>query len=171
MVDAKTCCEYLITQSISDGIDTRNLLRQPKDSTSYSLCNSELSIDKLCDAIIARINNAATAAPPNQMKFLKQTTLDQHVTQVSIPTATSAKEAWNQWFTGDASKGLFQPLKKFTSDMIRIDRRKYSERQTLSHAFEKYGSYDAFESAYSGHVSSYTTILKEVRKRKREDQL
>ncbi|RLO03116.1 hypothetical protein DYB28_001868 [Aphanomyces astaci] len=63
------------------------------------------------------------------------------------------------------------PLRSFTKEMIRADRRKYSERLTLSKAFAKYVSYDMFESAYEGHTSSYSNTLSEVRKRKREGRL
>ncbi|RHZ26678.1 hypothetical protein DYB31_008489 [Aphanomyces astaci] len=101
----------------------------------------------------------------------RQATLDSFVLYAVVPTARSAMDAWNQWFTGDPQLGLFQPLRSFTKEMIRADRRKYSERLTLSKAFAKYVSYDMFESAYEGHTSSYSNTLSEVRKRKREGRL
>ena len=80
-----------------------------------------------------------------------------------IPTATNALQAWNQWFT--------QPLKKFSKEMIRTDRRKYSERLTLSMAFQKYSCYEMIEMAYAPHTDAYNKILKEVRRRKKENCL
>ncbi|RLO05491.1 hypothetical protein DYB28_011427 [Aphanomyces astaci] len=44
-------------------------------------------------------------------------------------------DAWNQWFTGEPQLGLFQLLRSFTKEMIRADRRKYSERLTSSCAW------------------------------------
>ena len=46
-----------------------------------------------------------------------------------------------------------------------------SERQTLASAFTKYGNYEMFEVAYSGFKKTYSKILREVRKRKRENNL
>ncbi len=58
------------------------------------------------------------------------------------------------------------------------NRKRYSERVTLSLAFERYTSYQEFELVYSGYTSTYSgnayiiiAILKEVRLRKRENRL
>ena len=83
----------------------------------------------------------------------------------------SGKEAWIHWFNGDSSKGLFQPLKQFTKDMIRNDRRRYSERAVLALAFSKYNCYEEFEREYQGYTDTYSKLLKEVRKRKRENTI
>ncbi|RQM16397.1 hypothetical protein B5M09_012046 [Aphanomyces astaci] len=76
-------------------------------------------------------------------------------------------QAWQQWFVADPGAGLVCALKDYNSDMIRLDRKKYSERLTLASAFEKYQSYEQFEAAYSGYTKSYAKLLREVRHRKR----
>ena len=103
--------------------------------------------------------------------YHEKATLDSFVTQNTIPTASSAHDAWTQWFTPVPEIGLFRPIRSFTKDMIRVNRKKYSERQTLGTAFQKYNSFDSFQESYNGHTSTYSEILKEVRKRKREDRL
>jgi hypothetical protein len=180
--DARTCCEYLITRSISDEIDPKNLLRLQKVNNSGFFYGSGYSMHEMCSIIINGINsaqpNAMQSVSNNEMSYKKkqkqqqQVSMKKNVVQTSsIPTATCAKEAWDQWFIGDHEKGLFQPIKQFTKEMIRIDRRKFSERQTLASAFTKYGNYEIFEVAYSGYTNTYSKILGEVRKRKRENNL
>ncbi|RHY38157.1 hypothetical protein DYB25_014190, partial [Aphanomyces astaci] len=83
-----------------------------------------------------KLNCVSRAVPvAAAAKSQRQTTLDVFVSHVIVPTARSAQDAWNQWFTGDPHVGLFQPLRSFNRQMIRADRRKYSERLTLSLAF------------------------------------
>ncbi len=181
--DEKTCCEYLITRDISNGIDPRNLLRENTVNNgvinvvnSDPNINNNITVQDICNAIFAHLNATNTSITQNVTKNYtnvtinntRQSTLDNYVAQVSIPTASSAKQAWNQWFMAVPEVGLFSPLKSFDKDMIRRNRKKYSERQTLSLAFEKYDSYESFEAKYAGYISTYSTILKEVRKRKRE---
>ena len=55
--------------------------------------------------------------------------------------------------------------------MVKMDRKKYSERQTIASAFSKFQNFELFESAFAGHTDTYSSLLKEVRKRKREDNL
>ncbi|KAF0685674.1 Aste57867_22476 [Aphanomyces stellatus] len=178
--DAKTCCEYLITRSITNEIDPRNLLRV--SGANHVSNQSAMNTQDLCDAIVKNLWERAPwlpvggGAPVQPQRALaskpqRQTTLDAFVAHTTIPTARSAKEAWDQWFTGDIAAGVFQPLRSFTKDMIRADHRKYSERLTLSIAFSKYVSFDMFAVAYSDHTSSYSNTLSEVRKRKREGRL
>ncbi|KAF0706389.1 hypothetical protein As57867_006745, partial [Aphanomyces stellatus] len=180
--DAKTCCEYLITRSLTNEVDPKNLLRVNALPPPYASNMNALSTNDLCDAIVKRLHEMGSpslepgraqplmvAIPPP--KSQRQTTLDRFVRHDVIPTARSARDAWTQWFTGDPQVGLFQPLRSFTKDMIRADRRKYSERMTLALAFSKYVSYEMFEAAYDGHTTSFSNTLAEVRKRKREGQL
>jgi integrase len=131
--DAKTCCEYLITRSISSAIDPRNLMRNKKFGNEDFVHNFEnfeeirRSIDDLKDIILN------TTKPPSETKIVEKPrlpTMEQYVSQ-TIPTARSAKEAWEQWFTGDPE----------------------------------------FQQAYSEYTYSYSKILREVRKRKRDDNL
>jgi CRISPR/Cas system CMR-associated protein Cmr1 (group 7 of RAMP superfamily) len=85
------------------------------------------SIDDLKDIILN------TTKPPSETKIVEKPrlpTMEQYVSQ-TIPTARSAKEAWEQWFTGDPE----------------------------------------FQQAYSEYTYSYSKILREVRKRKRDDNL
>ncbi|RHY52842.1 hypothetical protein DYB30_011013, partial [Aphanomyces astaci] len=95
--DAKTCCEYLVTRSISDGIDPRNCMsiEQPKP-----------------------------VLPPARQR---QLSLRECMVTKSIPTARSGRDPWDQWFTAYPKSGLFCAIKDFTKDMIKCDRRKYSE--------------------------------------------
>ncbi|ETV84119.1 hypothetical protein H257_03429 [Aphanomyces astaci] len=78
-------------------------------------------------------------------------------------------QAWQQWFVADPGAGLVCALKDYNSDMIRLDRKKYSERLTLASAFEKYQSYEQFEAAYSGYTKSYAKLLRERSDQERSD--
>ncbi|ETV68428.1 hypothetical protein H257_15591 [Aphanomyces astaci] len=186
--DAKTCCEYLITRNISNEIDPRNLLRV--NAANYETSLNAMSMQALGDVIVKGLQGAIQCSPafgpvaslaPTRLAPApatkpatiprRQATLDSFVLHAVVPTARSAMDAWNQWFTGDPQLGLFQPLRSFTKEMIRADRPKYSEHLTLSKALAKYVSYDMFESAYEGHTSSYSNTLSEVRKRKPEGRL
>ena len=191
--DEKTLCEYLITRSISSEIDPKNLLAVQRMNSAGFFNGIDPQIQEICKAIangvLAELTTAISsgvipAAPTAALssstvqissvqakKQSVQRRMDAFVAQTSIPTARSAKEAWDQWFIGDHDKGLLQPLKSFTQDMVRMDRKKYSERRTLSLAFAKYPNYETFEAAYVGHTNSYRSILSEVRKRKAEDCL
>jgi integrase len=188
--DAKTCIEYLVTKELSDAIDPRNLLRTNRvcDVNIQSESNDDEKIKRLVKLVVEEMDANQTQAqaeltpvdatcsntksPRSHTKSSRsQLSMNQFIQLVNIPTARSAREAWDQWFSGDPEKGLFQSLSKFTPDMIRVDRRKYSERSTLAQAFVKYNSYETFAAAYGEHTVSFTKILKEVRKRKREDKL
>ncbi|ETV68355.1 hypothetical protein H257_15676 [Aphanomyces astaci] len=119
--DAKTCCEYLITQSISKEIDPRNLLRTGSDPSHIQWQTGSVavpvglgfSVDDLGQALAKNLHG-------------------------QVPTARSALEAWQQWFVADPAIGLVCALKDYTKEMIRMDRKKYSERITLGTAFSKY---------------------------------
>ncbi|KAG9414390.1 hypothetical protein AC1031_013588 [Aphanomyces cochlioides] len=102
---------------------------------------------------------------------LRQSTMQEQFLSKGVPTANSGKTAWDQWFTPNPKIGLHRALKDYTKDMIKTDRKKYSERHTLALAFTKYQDFDQFETAYVGHKHNYSTLLKEVRKRKREGRL
>lgn len=174
--DAKTCCEYLITRSISDSIDPTNLLRiRQMNDFAMNLESRFINTVRENNQSI-QINHVQSPNVVQQSKIpkpikSKQSTLDTFVAQSAIPTASSAKEAWNQWFNPIPELGLFRSIRSFSKDMIRQNRRKYSERLTLASAFQKYTTYDSFERSYSGFTLSYSSILKEVRKRKRENCL
>ncbi|RHZ30041.1 hypothetical protein DYB37_011674 [Aphanomyces astaci] len=157
--DAKTCCEYLVTQSMSNEIDPRNLLRTGTSLQRMQWTGTEVagggngslpfSVDDLGKAVAKSLQEGGgkIAGPP---KATKQLSLDGFVAQKTIPTARSGLQAWQQWFVADPGAGLVCALKDYNSDMIRLDRKKYSERLTLASAFEKYQSYEQFEAAYSG---------------------
>ncbi|ETW01376.1 hypothetical protein H310_06926 [Aphanomyces invadans] len=84
--------------------------------------------------------------------------MDEFIAQKAIRTARSAQEAWQQWFVADPAVGLVCALKDCTKEMIRLDRKKYSERCALATAFSKYQSYQQFEAWYQGFTSSYAKI-------------
>ena len=71
----------------------------------------------------------------------------------------------------DPKIGLHRPLKEFTKQMVHSDRKRYSERQTIALAFNKYQDLAQFEGAYAGYTDSYAKLLHEVRKRKRNNCL
>ncbi|KAF0713824.1 Aste57867_4194 [Aphanomyces stellatus] len=173
--DAKTCCEYLVTQSISNEIDPRNLLRTrsghgQREWDSGGVAAVPSTMGELVQTL-AKSVEAFTSGKQPVPKATKQLSMNNFVAQKSIPTARSAREAWQQWFVADPSAGLVCALKDYNSDMIRRDRKKYSERVTLASAFSKYQSYDEFESAYTGCTESYAGVLREVRRRKRVGML
>ena len=173
--DAKTCCEYLVTKSISDKIDPRNLLRMKApnhtgvDSVVSVLENWEFVLDEIRKCI--REEMSARYGKKNEPTVRHQLSIKEYVTPKGIPTARNASDAWSQWFMAEPKKGLFSAIKDFSREMIKIDRKRYSERHTLGQAFTKYVDLVQFEAAYAGHTSSYSCLLKEVRKRKREGRL
>ncbi|KAH9100230.1 hypothetical protein LEN26_016053 [Aphanomyces euteiches] len=182
--DKKTCCDYLVTKSISDEIDSRNLLRIRASASceSNGMC-SLINIDALVDRIKAILHEelelARYSINSNQRNRrddlapskLRQSTMQEQFLSKGVPTANSGKTAWDQWFTPNPKIGLHRALKDYTKEMIKTDRKKYSERHTLALAFTKYQDFDQFETAYVGHTHNYSTLLKEVRKRKREGRL
>ncbi|RHZ10295.1 hypothetical protein DYB26_011517 [Aphanomyces astaci] len=54
--------------------------------------------------------SAAVPAP----KVTKQLSMDNFVAQKAIPTARSAREAWQQWFVADSGNGLTCALKDYS---------------------------------------------------------
>ncbi|ETV80617.1 hypothetical protein H257_06141 [Aphanomyces astaci] len=125
--DAKTCCEYLVTRSISDGIDPRNMLRKV-NSTGHGVVHagigtSGLTFDSIVEAVKKGmgIEQPKPVLPPARQR---QLSLRECVVTKSIPTARSGRDAWDQWFTACPKSGLFCAIKDFTKDMIKCDRRK-----------------------------------------------
>ncbi|KAG9416718.1 hypothetical protein AC1031_001101 [Aphanomyces cochlioides] len=165
--DPKTCCEYLVTQSLSNEIDPRNLLHV----SGGAVGSLPFSVDELVEAIVKSLQQSGGVKGAVLPKATRQTTLDGFIAQKTIPTARSGLQAWQQWFVSDPGSGLVCALKDYNSDMIRRDRKKYSERLTLAMAFTRYPTYEQFEVAYSGCTGSYARLLKEVRRRKRLDML
>ncbi|RHY07793.1 hypothetical protein DYB25_007310 [Aphanomyces astaci] len=168
--DAKTCCEYLVTQSISNEIDPRNLLRSGTVNGQLQWQGGVIggvpcTVDELAQTLAKSVQAFASAAVPAP-KVTKQLSMDNFVAQKAIPTARSAREAWQQWFVADPGNGLTCALKDYSKEMIQFDRKKYSERHTLVMAFITYQSFDQFEASYTGFTNSYARILKEVRRRK-----
>ncbi|KAH9091341.1 hypothetical protein LEN26_018753 [Aphanomyces euteiches] len=168
-------CEYLITKNISDEIDPRNLLNRPKSTGSMMSSENTCSVtaEAVAEYVVkllqeqALLPSVAKPSPP----VTKQTTLNSYVVPKTIPTARSAKEAWQQWFYADVACGRPCALKDFTMAMIKMDRKKYSERQTIAAAFSKFQSFDLFVNAYDGHTDTYTNLLREVRRRKSKGSL
>ncbi|CAK4102699.1 unnamed protein product, partial [Aphanomyces euteiches] len=126
--------------NISRQLDPRNLLRDKRSQQFKSPDSSHASridVDTLSDAIAKRLKESGTPLPTTkntqQPRALtkKQGTLDAFVAIKNIPTARNGREAWDQWHDANPKAGLFCALKDFTPEMIKLDRRKYSERQVL----------------------------------------
>ena len=140
--------------------------------------SNEIDYEQLSEIIAIKINSKQRISPSveplnkeHQQPMQHQQQITPFVTQTTIPSAYNAKGAWTQWFFGDASQGLFRPIKEISKTMLANERKKYSERVTLSLAFEKYPNFEMFEQEYAGHCNTNTALLKEVRKRKRENRL
>ena len=127
------------------------------------LVYEELQVAKQVSVHVRKEKQASIPIQPTS----RQTSMSAFVQVVNIPCARSAREAWDQWFYGDPDKGLIQPLKTFTPDMVRVDRKKFSERRTLGTAFSQYNRYQDFAAAYPNSIHSFSSILKEVRRRKK----
>ncbi|CAK4324077.1 unnamed protein product, partial [Aphanomyces euteiches] len=171
--DIKTCCEYLVTKNISDAIDPRLLLHK-RSTNQFVVAGDQLASTVDIEALADTIIRAILEALPTQNvkpKTPVQKTMHEYLAPKAIPTARNGEEAWQQWFTPDPQNGLFIALKDFPKDSVKLDRRKYSERLTLSTTFAKFQCYDQFERAYDGFTRTYSGLLKEVRKRKREGTL
>ncbi|RHY12997.1 hypothetical protein DYB36_007847 [Aphanomyces astaci] len=173
--DAKTCCEYLVTRTLSNAIDPR-LLLEKRSLVPSGVHGGNLGVHLTADNIAAAVMKClCVESVLSQHVGLpvakRQQTMQEFVVPKSIPTARSGKEAWEQWFSVDPKRGVYCALKDYSKEMIKSDRRKYSERQTLATAFNKYQSYAQFENDYGGHADSYWGLLQEVRKRKRENRL
>ncbi|RHY47217.1 hypothetical protein DYB38_002078 [Aphanomyces astaci] len=171
--DAKICCEYLVTKNLSDEVDPRNLLlNSMRARTTLVPAHPQApSADSIAEAVIKMLQDQKPAQPSKTTSATKQTTLDVFVVPKTIPSARSAHEAWCQWFYADVLGGRPCALNDFTKEMIKADRKKYSERVTLSLAFKKFQTYELFGSAYAGHAETYRSVLKEARQRKRENKL
>ncbi|KAF0684831.1 Aste57867_23219 [Aphanomyces stellatus] len=173
--DAKTCCEYLVTRTLSNAIDPRLLLEKRSmapNGVYGGLTSGQLTADNIAAAVVKCLR-VDPVVPPQVVTSgtKKQKTMQDFAVPKNIPTARSGKEAWEQWFTVDPKHGVYCALKDYSKDMVKSARRKYSERQTLAIAFNKDQSFAQFEKEYAGHVDSYWGLLQEVRKRKRENRL
>ncbi|KAF0690517.1 Aste57867_18107 [Aphanomyces stellatus] len=175
--DAKTCCEYLVTQSISNEIDPRNLLRttnvlQRLQGVGLTgAVGTAFTLEELGQAVATSLQHGGVDKSKEVVKPKMQSTMDSFIAQKSIPTARCGRDAWQQWFVADHASGLVVALKDYNKEMVRLDRKKYSERATLGLAFQRYQSYEQFELAYSGFTGSYARLLKEVRRRKQMNEL
>ncbi|KAF0717367.1 Aste57867_2333 [Aphanomyces stellatus] len=182
--DTKTCCEYLVTKSLSDAIDPRRPLQtrhRGPHGVDVDPTNVTATANQIAQYIhvVSNLQGERTISLPtpssaisskqssiaNKPAQLAQRSMQDFVVPKIVPTARSAKDAWEQWFSGHA------PLKDYTKSMIKSDRKKYSERQTIATAFTKYQTYSHFEQAYAGYTETYSNLLHEVRKRKRENRL
>ena len=181
--DAQTMCTYLITRNLSNDINPQNLLRHAKSSSIIMGANGSnspgLDYEKLSDLVVEKLGkaNLSSAHVPNVLPHslgnkkenYKQQNLKPFVAQKEIPTAKCAKDAWTHWFVSAPHLGLMQPLKDLPRALLSHDGKKYSERATLSLAFAKYSSYKMFEAAFTGFTMTYTMILREVRRCRREN--
>ncbi|ETV83043.1 hypothetical protein H257_04786 [Aphanomyces astaci] len=112
--DAKTCCEYLVTRTLSNAIDPRLLLEK------RSLVPSGVHGGNLGGHVTA--DNIAAAV----MKCLRvESVLSPHV---GLPVA-KRQQTMQEYACA---------LKDYSKEMVKSDRRKYSEWQTLATAFNKF---------------------------------
>ena len=172
--DAKTCCEYLVTKSLSDAIDPRMLLERRTlagSGVQGDNASDTLSADTIAASVVKLLQDGNALSKITQVAIKRQTTIQEFAVPRAIPTARSGKEAWDQWFSADPKVGRYCALKDYNKEMIKVDRRKYSERLTLAVAFSKYQNFSQFETEYAGHASTYSGLLQEVRKRKRENTI
>ncbi|ETV76309.1 hypothetical protein H257_09774 [Aphanomyces astaci] len=101
--DAKTCCEYLVTQSLSNEINPRNLLRtgatlQRMQWTGTEVASSAsgslpYSVDELGEAVAKRLQQGSGGKFVVEPKSTKQLSMDGFVAQKTIPTARSGLQA------------------------------------------------------------------------------
>ncbi|KAG9399724.1 hypothetical protein AC1031_011602 [Aphanomyces cochlioides] len=171
--DVKTCCEYLVTKSISDTIDPRNLLQKRKRSPNGVEMDADyypLLADDIAQRVLKYLQTELSKMMTKPTTTV-QTTIHDFAAPRMIPTAHSANEAWDQWFIADAKVRCYCALKDFTKSIIKADRKKYSERLTIASAFGKYQTFYQFEQAYTGHTNTSSNLLKEVRKRKAQGRL
>ncbi|RHY08825.1 hypothetical protein DYB25_008988 [Aphanomyces astaci] len=136
-----------------------------------ALGSGAFSADSIAASVVKLLRDGNALAKIPQVAITRQTTIQEFAVPRAIPTARSGKEAWDQWFSADPKVGLYCALKDYTKEMIKVDRRKYSERLTLAVAFSKYQNFSQFETEYAGHASTYSGLLQEVRKRKRENTI
>ncbi|ETV65747.1 hypothetical protein H257_17633 [Aphanomyces astaci] len=93
------------------------------------------SVDDIGQALAKNLHSQGALGSLRTTTTMRQSSMDQFVAQKSVPTARSALKAWQQWFVADPAIGLVCALKDYTKEMIRMDRKKYSERLTLGTAF------------------------------------
>ncbi|KAF0693846.1 Aste57867_15224 [Aphanomyces stellatus] len=169
--DAKTCCEYLVTKNMSDAIDPRLLLERRVNvpSTFHTGQDGNAASAESIAATVVELLRGQNVVPEIPVApTRRQQTMLEFAVPKSIPTARSGKEAWDQWFFSDPKRGVLCALKDYMKQMIKCDRRKYSERQTLAVAFSKFQTFAQFESEFAPYTKTYSGLLKEVRKRKHE---
>ena len=96
--DAKTCCEYLVTHSISREIDPINLLRCGASELGPAVID-QFDVESISNAIVKRLQSNHFGIDPsvqNQPPPERQQTLDAYVKLKILPTARSGREAWDQ---------------------------------------------------------------------------
>ncbi|RHZ03949.1 hypothetical protein DYB37_000167 [Aphanomyces astaci] len=120
------------------------------------------SADSIAASVVKLLQDGNALAKIPQVAITRQTTIQEFAVPRAIPTARSGKEAWDQWFSADPKVGLYCAPKDYTKEMIKVDRRKYSERLTLAVAFSKYQNFSQFETEYAGHASTYSGLLQEL---------
>ncbi|RHY80718.1 hypothetical protein DYB35_011594 [Aphanomyces astaci] len=120
-----------------------------------------LSADSIAASVVKLLRDGSALAKIPQVAITHQTTIQEFAVPRAIPTTRSGKEAWDQWFSADPKIGLYCALKDYTKEMIKVDRRKYSERLTLAVVFSKYQNFSQFETEYAGHALTYSGLLQE----------
>ncbi|KAF0716321.1 hypothetical protein As57867_002898, partial [Aphanomyces stellatus] len=162
--DTKTCCEYLVTKNLSDDIDPRLLLeRRTGGFSSHQGDSALVSAESIAAAVVELLQEKKVVSETHTTKGTakpasswRQQSLVDFAVPKSVPTARSGKEAWDQWFFADPQHGVLCALKDYTKEMIKSDRRKYSERQTLANAFGKYHTFAQFEQAFAPFTDTYS---------------
>ncbi|KAH9143142.1 hypothetical protein AeRB84_012838 [Aphanomyces euteiches] len=165
----KTCCEYLVTKSLRDSIDPENCFKWelvPSPEVQHMSQNGPMDVAAIVEVVMSTLR-ADLLHQQTKAVSSRQLSIHNFAVPRAIPTAKSGRDAWNQWFTIHPKGGYFCAIMDLPKEDIQRDRRKFSERLTLASAFTKYSSYDDFEAPYEGHTRTYSGLLKEVRKRKR----
>ncbi|CAO3568790.1 unnamed protein product [Mortierella alpina] len=85
-----------------------------------------------------------------------------------IPDITSWKEAIDQWYKGDHSRGLKLPLRVWGPAMRKTDPAKYSQRKQIAMEYELLNSSDDnMRDVHGAALGKVFTTLKSIRKHKR----
>ncbi|RHY03977.1 hypothetical protein DYB30_009632 [Aphanomyces astaci] len=61
--DAKTCCEYLITRSITDEVGPKNMLRVDITTALRDNSMGSLTVENLCNEIVKHLQNGMSRSP------------------------------------------------------------------------------------------------------------
>ncbi len=177
--DSRTMLGYLLDHRLAKDISPQDLLN-PINSIENHNINANEIVEQILRAAKDRSSSQVLPYVSNELQNTSnqvrqpvavQSSLSNFVNVKRVPTACNAKELWVQWYNGDPTKGLYQPLQSAdTRSWPLRDKKDYSPRRIIGKEFDKFQSYEDLELAYVGYSDGFVKFLDEVRRRNRNSR-